>query len=109
MGDQCLTKHPGFEAGCLNQWALRLAGLSYRTKNIGCKLYTKKGKKNRSRVSASENQWLENLLVTCFQFAVVKIFSALILDQVSWQEIILKSLIQCKSEYFFKVLQGSVT
>ena len=21
MGDQCLMKHPGFEAGCLNQWA----------------------------------------------------------------------------------------
>ena len=33
MGDQCLTKHPGFEAGCLNQCALRLAGLTYRMKN----------------------------------------------------------------------------
>ena len=51
MGDQCLTNHPGFEAGCLNQWALRLAGLSYKTKNKGCKNYTtlyKKGKKTEA-------------------------------------------------------------
>ena len=51
MGDQYLTKHAGFEAGCLNQWALRLAGLSYKTKNKGCKNYTtlyKKGKKTEA-------------------------------------------------------------
>ena len=51
MGDQCLTKHPGFEAGCLNQWALRLADLSYKTKNKGCKNDTtlyKKGKKTEA-------------------------------------------------------------
>jgi hypothetical protein len=48
MGDQCLTNHPGFEAGCLNPWALRLAGLSYKTKTKGCKNYTtlyRKGKR----------------------------------------------------------------
>ena len=52
MGDQGLTKHPGFEACCLNQWALlRLAGLSYKTKNKRCKNYTtlyQKGKKTEA-------------------------------------------------------------
>jgi hypothetical protein len=41
MGDQCLTNHPGFEAGCLNPWVQKLYN------------FVQKREENRRRVSIS--------------------------------------------------------